>query len=157
MISGEGETPAEPRVPPASGGHTEVSPWEASPDGDRVSVVHHHLVDGMRSRCLTNGVCHIVQVLAETRRFGAGVLNVEGGSPMDLGTGRRQGVHDPIAPDVDNVIVDRERNIEYHVVAYRKLTVSEMKMAVAVYRGQAKRLAKKNCRVTIHTIIGHGG
>ncbi len=27
-------------------------------------------------------------------------------------------------PDVDNVIMDKERNIQYHIIAYRTLTPS---------------------------------
>jgi len=58
-------------------------------------------------------------------------------------------------PNVDNVILDRERNIHYHVLAYRRLTPSEMSAAVRVCLAQKKGRLKKNSTVTIVSLIGH--
>jgi len=58
-------------------------------------------------------------------------------------------------PDVDNVFVDRERNVEYHVMAYRAITPREMRMAIRVFHSQQRRHPKKNSRVTIVSINGY--
>jgi hypothetical protein len=56
-------------------------------------------------------------------------------------------------PEVDNPVFDKAHNIAYHVMAYRKLTPDELRMALGVYQQQRKRRPKKNSRVTIISTI----
>ena len=61
-------------------------------------------------------------------------------------------------PTVRNAVVDRANNFTYHILAYRRLSRTEMYQAVAVYRAQPSVRRRKhpprNGSVTIHTEFG---
>jgi len=58
-------------------------------------------------------------------------------------------------PNVSNLAKDEERNITFNVMAYRKLTESELVMAIRVFRSTKQgRKLKKNTTYTIISVIG---
>lgn len=61
------------------------------------------------------------------------------------------------APNIKNTLIDPERNITYHVMAYRKLSERELLQAVRYSVSQLKRKPKKGSVNTIITVIGFDG
>ncbi|HVA48402.1 MAG TPA: hypothetical protein VNH11_18705 [Pirellulales bacterium] len=59
-----------------------------------------------------------------------------------------------LAPNVGNVVIDRERDIHYTVVAYRALTETELMFVVRQFLSSRKRSPKKGSRFEIVTSIG---
>jgi hypothetical protein len=58
-------------------------------------------------------------------------------------------------PDVLNTIVDRKREITYHIMAYRPLTREEMALALRQYWAQKGSLkVERGSTVTIVSVIG---
>ena len=58
------------------------------------------------------------------------------------------------APNIRSSIRDPERDITYHVLAYRKLAREETIAAVRYYLARAKKKPKAGSTITIVTIIG---
>jgi hypothetical protein len=58
-------------------------------------------------------------------------------------------------PTVSNLAFDKEKNIEYDVVAFRKLTEAELIQAVRTGISLMKKKPKKNSRYKFITVIGH--
>lgn len=58
-------------------------------------------------------------------------------------------------PDVRSTIVDRERDITYHIMAYRPLTREEMALSLRQYWAQKGSLkVERGSTVTIVSVIG---
>lgn len=60
-------------------------------------------------------------------------------------------------PNIPHRMRDAERNVEYVVMAYRKLTRQEVVAAIHAYLAQQRRKPAKNKRVTILTTLGATG
>ena len=57
-------------------------------------------------------------------------------------------------PHVRNTARDETNDVTYHVMAFRKLTESELVNAVRYYRARNRRKPKRGSSVTIISIIG---
>ena len=60
-------------------------------------------------------------------------------------------------PEIDNVFEDSRRKVRYNVVAHRKLSEAEIKIAVRTYLDLKKLKPRRNAEVTIVTSIGRSG
>lgn len=61
-------------------------------------------------------------------------------------------------PSIVNTLVDKQRNITYEIVAYRKLTREELILAVRNFHSQKKKLkVKPNKKYKIMSSIGCNG
>lgn len=58
-------------------------------------------------------------------------------------------------PTVVTEAIDEARNIQYQVVAYRKLSQGEVVLAIRHALANMKRKPKKNAVCRLVTIIGH--
>lgn len=62
-------------------------------------------------------------------------------------------------PDIKNTLIDREHNMTYHIMAYRKTTYEESIAAIRSYHSQPqfrrRKTPMKNKVITIVTIIGY--
>lgn len=59
-------------------------------------------------------------------------------------------------PKVRTEVRNKEAGVTYVIVAYRTITPSEARMAIAAYLKQAgKRRPKPGTVITVQTIIGH--
>lgn len=59
-------------------------------------------------------------------------------------------------PDVKNTIVDPEKKVTYHIMAYRQLTREEMVLSVRQFLSQKRTSrVRRGSTITIVSIIGH--
>ena len=59
-------------------------------------------------------------------------------------------------PNVVNTLVDKEKNITYEVVAYRKITREELILAVRHFYAQKKKTkVKPGQKIKIISMLGH--
>ena len=59
----------------------------------------------------------------------------------------------PAAPDVHNLLEEANRDITWDIVAFRRLTKSEMMGAIGHWYTKEKRIPARGARITIHTTI----
>jgi hypothetical protein len=57
-------------------------------------------------------------------------------------------------PNVPRVVRDKSRNIEWTVMAWRKLSDEEARKMVFLHMASRKRAPKKNSRLTIYCSLG---
>ena len=57
-------------------------------------------------------------------------------------------------PHVRNTARDEQSDVTYHVMAYRKLSESELVHAVRYYQARNRRKPKRGSAVTIVSLIG---
>ena len=59
------------------------------------------------------------------------------------------------SPRVQNSLVDPDNNVTYHVMAYRRLTEQELRMAVQYYLANRRRKSPdRNKTITIVSSLG---
>lgn len=57
-------------------------------------------------------------------------------------------------PSVENKVIDKARGVTYRVLAYRALSATELRMAVAAYHSPKRKALKHGAVVTIVTVLG---
>lgn len=58
------------------------------------------------------------------------------------------------APKVESQLVDPASGVTYRVLAYRKLTATELRMAVAAHHSPKAKPVKRGDVITIVTLLG---